>query len=88
MEIKSGIWNGERHRENGPAVEYSSGTEIWYQNGECHRVDGPAIIHYNGVKGWYLDGRKYSKEEHALLAWDRLTQEQRDDIIFGQPDVY
>lgn len=34
---------GERHREDGPAVEYADGSKYWYQNGELHREDGPAI---------------------------------------------
>jgi hypothetical protein len=25
--------NGKLHREDGPAVEYSSGTKVWYLNG-------------------------------------------------------
>ena len=29
--------NGELHREDGPAVEYVSGTKHWYLNGERHR---------------------------------------------------
>ena len=30
------IWRnvaGEAHREDGPAVEFASGTKIWYRNG-------------------------------------------------------
>ena len=26
--------NGERHREDGPAVEYANGTKYWYLNGK------------------------------------------------------
>jgi hypothetical protein len=26
--------NGERHREDGPAIEYSNGYKAWYLNGE------------------------------------------------------
>ncbi len=32
---------GELHREDGPAIEYTSGTKMWYQNGKLHREDGP-----------------------------------------------
>jgi hypothetical protein len=27
------LLNGKRHRENGPAVEYPTGSERWYLNG-------------------------------------------------------
>jgi hypothetical protein len=27
--------NGERHREDGPAVEFSDGTQFWWINGSC-----------------------------------------------------
>jgi len=26
--------NGERHREDGPAIEYADGDKYWYLNGE------------------------------------------------------
>jgi len=31
-----------RHREDGPAIEYTTGDKLWYLNGERHRADGPA----------------------------------------------
>ena len=33
---------GDRHRDDGPAVIFADGTEIWYQNGVFHRTDGNA----------------------------------------------
>ena len=42
-----------RHRENGPAVEYSNGDKLWYQNDQLHRIDGPAIDRANGHKEWW-----------------------------------
>ena len=50
------IWrnkNGEFHRLDGPAIEYSSGTKEWWQNGKLHRLDGPAIEYPSGYKVWY-----------------------------------
>jgi hypothetical protein len=35
--------NGERHREDSPAIEYASGVKMWYLNGNLYRTDGPAI---------------------------------------------
>ena len=46
------------HREDGPAIEYLSGTKCWYQNGKRHRLDGPAVEWFDGGKQWYLDGEQ------------------------------
>jgi len=48
--------NGKLHREDGPAVEYPSGTKCWYLNGKYHREDGPAIEDADGTREWYLNG--------------------------------
>ena len=42
--------NNVLHREDGPAIEYASGTKEWYMNGKLHREDGPAIEYVNGEK--------------------------------------
>jgi hypothetical protein len=55
--------NGKRHREDGPALEYSNGDEVWYINGQCHREDGPAGVYTNGFKVWYLNDIRYSEEQ-------------------------
>ncbi len=47
---------GQLHREDGPAVEFHSGTKFWYQNGELHRLDNPAVEYENGDKKWYQNG--------------------------------
>ena len=54
--------NGERHREDGPAVEYSNGNKYWYLNGKRHREDGPAIERGDGSKDWCLNGWFYTEE--------------------------
>jgi hypothetical protein len=37
------IWylNDERHRTDGPDIEYANGDKYWHLNGELHRADGP-----------------------------------------------
>jgi hypothetical protein len=55
--------NGQLHREDGPAVEYVSGTLHWYLNGKSHREDGPAFEYADGDRYWYLNGVKYTEEE-------------------------
>jgi hypothetical protein len=61
------IWrlpNGDLHREDGPAAEYSSGSKGWYLNGYLHREDGPAIEYDNGAKYWYLNGVSYTEQNY------------------------
>jgi hypothetical protein len=59
---------GRLHREEGPAIEWSSGTMEWWQNGLRHRLDGPAIEYANGYQEWWLNGKRYTKQDyHAQL---------------------
>ncbi len=49
------------HREDGPAVEYASGSKYWYQNGLAHRIDGPAYMYkHMGAfnNSYYLNGKR------------------------------
>lgn len=51
--------DGNRHREDGPAVIYPSGTELWYHHGELHREDGPAITGHGGrFRQWWKNDKK------------------------------
>ena len=60
--------NGERHREDGPAIEWADGDKVWYLNGERHREDGPAIERADGYKAWYLNG-KLHREDGPAIEW-------------------
>ena len=53
----SKVWwlNGNRHRTDGPAVEWPNGMKEWWLNGEIHRTDGPAIEDSDGTKEWWLN---------------------------------
>lgn len=42
------------HRDGGPAIIYSDGTEEWFQHGKIHRDDGPAVIYASGDTEWWL----------------------------------
>jgi len=65
---------GQRHRLDGPAIESSNGTKVWYQKGELHRLDGPAIEHSNGKRHWYFKG----KGPLHPLEWLKLVAEDKD----------
>ena len=62
--------NGERHRLDGPAIEYANGDKWWYLNGKIHRADGPAIEQTNGDKYWYLNGLYYNESTY----WKELRK--------------
>ena len=58
--------DGERHRENGPAVEYIFGSSYWFLNDKCHREDGPAIEYSDGSKAWFLNGEYHRDDGPAV----------------------
>ena len=69
------IWylNGNRHRADGPAVEWANGDKFWYLNDNLHRVDGPAIEYADGDKFWYLNGKQLScKTQEEFEQYMRL----------------
>ena len=52
-------FNGLRHREDGPACDYSFGRKEWWFNGQRHNVSGPAYISPRGVAEWWLNDVEY-----------------------------
>ena len=72
--------NGELHREDGPACEFSDGSKEWYKNGARHREDGPAIECANGDKFWYLNGKEFTEEKF-------LQMTQKHVIIIDGKDI-
>ena len=58
--------NGQYHRLDGPAREWTSGTKFWYQNGQLHRLDGPAMEYHNGTTEYWINGQQLTKTEWQL----------------------
>ena len=56
------------HREDGPAVEWTSdGNTHWYKDGFLHREDGPAVEEENrGYRVWYMNGIMHREDGPAL----------------------
>src|SRR6056300_1245101 len=52
-----------RHREDGPAVEYTDGDKEWFINGALHREDGPAFEYANDGNAWYINGELLTEKE-------------------------
>jgi len=57
---------GQLHREDGPAIEYTSGGKSWWLHGKCHREDGPAIENADGDKIWYLNDQLHREDGPAV----------------------
>ena len=70
--------NGQRHRFDGPAIEYQddSPSKFWYINGQRHREDGPAVECADGDKWWYLNGKELSEQEFLDRNKVELTLEE------------
>ena len=58
--------NNERHREDGPAIEWADGDKEWYLNNERHREDGPAFECVSGYKAWYRNGERHREDGPAV----------------------
>jgi hypothetical protein len=58
--------NGNLHREDGPAIEYSNGDKSWYINGLRHREDGPAIEYSDGDKDWFINDTYYTEKGYKI----------------------
>ena len=58
----------QRHRENGPAVEWAKGSKFYYINDKRHREDGPAVEFANGHKDYYIND-KLHREDGPAIEW-------------------
>jgi hypothetical protein len=50
---------GQLHREDGPAIQWDNGDQLWSYLGHFHRLNGPAIDIKQGNKEWFLGGGLY-----------------------------
>ena len=66
--------DGEKHREDGPAVEWANGYKAWYLNGKKHREDGPAVVDANGDEYWYLKGIQINKEDVMEISCGKIVE--------------
>ena len=58
--------NDERHREDGPAIEWANGDRFWYKNGKLHRENGPAREYADGDKYGYKNGLRHREDGPAI----------------------
>jgi hypothetical protein len=79
-----------RHRLDGAAIEYASGSRAWWVDGKLHRLDNPAVEWANGSNLWYVEGKLHRLNGPAVelavgsRAWwvegEELTEEQFNDL--------
>ena len=58
------------HREDGPAIEYSSGSKSWYIDGYPHREDGPAVEIIDEHNEWWVNGKLHRIDGPAIEYFD------------------
>lgn len=56
------IYDGQKHRENGPAEIHRDGYKAWFRHGLRHRKGKPAVIYPSGVKEYWEKGKFIKRE--------------------------
>ena len=59
--------DGNLHRDEGPAIEWTNGTKEWLVNGKLHREDGPAVEYPAGTELWYQQGKIHNEDGPAVV---------------------
>lgn len=73
-ERKTWYIHGKVHREDGPAVIISNGTQAWFLNDEKHRANAPAVIFGNGTTEWWVNGQLHRENGPAASYPDGMTK--------------
>ena len=82
--------NGKLNREDGPAIEWDSGSKSWFINGKHHREDGPAVERATGVKRWYIKNYLHRIDGLAIeepecqgfnYVYDNFSLEYKNDLM-------
>ena len=64
-------FQGQIHREDGPAVVVPDEMETWYKNGKIHRENGPAMTNLrSGTKMWMQNGVRHREDGPAVEKLD------------------
>ena len=69
---------GQRHRLDGPAIEWADGGKSWFVEGKFHRLDGPAIEYADGSKEWWVKGKELTKKEFNAYIKPKPTSEGKN----------
>ncbi len=58
---------GRWHRDGGPAMIWTDGTQFWYQHGELHRDGGPAEVRPDGTQFWHQHNKLHRDDGPAVM---------------------
>lgn len=85
--IRRAEWwvNGERHREDGPALVISNGVKVWYFHDKKHRTDGPAVIREDGSREWWINDQRHRSDGPAIENSDGTQEWYVDGKRLGRP---
>lgn len=78
--------NDAIHNDNGPAIIFHDGLQVYCQHGKDHREDGPAEIWPNGDVCYFLFGIEVTEEQLAIMGLEDYPKEgfTKDQVIvFG-----
>ncbi len=67
--IKYLDFNGQLHREDGPAMTFNNGAEFYYVHGKQHRTDGPSTIWHDGEVEYWVNDVYYTESEFKLISF-------------------
>lgn len=59
---------GYLHREDGPAIIYPNGDQVWFLNGVLDRPNGPAVVRTDGSIEYFRRWKKMDPLEVFLIA--------------------
>ena len=88
--------DGERHREDGPAVEFSNGNKVWYLNGERvteeeHKRRTTKTLNTTpqgqALRDAWCDGYKAAMELLDALENLRKVHEGKDGTQYNAADI-
>lgn len=74
-------YDGELHREDGPAIDWSDGSQFWFKHGKLHRLEGPAVISSIHGTGWYIEGIKYTQEDFKKYLKSKELKDGLDNCL-------
>lgn len=74
---------GKLHREDGPAVIYTSGTQFWYKEDKLHREDGPAATNADGSQLWYKEGKLHREDGPAITYANGVRCWYKEGVIYN-----
>jgi hypothetical protein len=86
--VTSWWMEGERHREDGPAVEYANGDKTWWIKGRLHRIYGPAIDLVSGHKAWFFNGERHCEDGPAVEYANSNYEWWLNDVQYTEEEFY